>query len=137
MLAYLPIGGASSLGGLRVRSLRFFDTACSLNDDDVFAFESRRLLEKLPAVDLLTLRLNIFGRFRKVGSFVIRQRGPDQFIRGSRESVVEMVDFGRNGCLAMKRKRKERRFRREESNIYSSQAMGASQAKSRSEHGFY
>jgi len=58
MATYLPIGGASSVGGLRDRSCRFFDTACSRNDD----FVPRRLREKLSDCDLLTFRLNILGR---------------------------------------------------------------------------
>lgn len=53
--AYLPSGFASaSVGTLRIdRSWRFFDTACSLNDD--FPFD-RRLFEKLSL-------LNILGRW--------------------------------------------------------------------------
>jgi hypothetical protein len=57
------MGGASSAGALRDRSWRFFDTACSRNDD----FDDlvpRRLREKLSVCDLLTFRLNIFGRYR-------------------------------------------------------------------------
>jgi hypothetical protein len=51
-LPYLPSGGTSSVGGLRDRSCRFFDTACSRNED--FVLLARRLFEKLPSVcDLL------------------------------------------------------------------------------------
>lgn len=61
--AYLPKGFASSVGGLRVvlsgLSVRFFDTACSRNED---FFVPRRLLEKLSVCDLLTFLLNILGR---------------------------------------------------------------------------
>jgi hypothetical protein len=56
------MGGASSAGALRDRSWRFFDTACSRNDD-FDDLVSRRLREKLPVCDLLTFRLNIFGRY--------------------------------------------------------------------------
>lgn len=55
----LPRGLAdSSVGGLRGRSERFFDTACSRNED---LFVLRRLLEKLPSVcEDFGLRENIF-----------------------------------------------------------------------------
>jgi hypothetical protein len=55
-LSYLPRGGVSSVGALRDRSGRFFDTACSRNEDLLLV---RRLREKLSVCDLLTFRLNI------------------------------------------------------------------------------
>src|SRR6187402_2333071 len=60
-LTYLPRGLASSVGGLRGRSVRFFDMACSRNDD---LFVLRRLLEKLSVCDLFGFRLNIFNCYR-------------------------------------------------------------------------
>jgi hypothetical protein len=60
-MTYLPSGGLSSVGALRDRSCRLFETACSRNDD--FVLLARRLFEKLPSVcDLLKRWLNILGR---------------------------------------------------------------------------
>jgi hypothetical protein len=94
-MACLLRGGApSSVGALRVRSCRFFDTACSRNDD--FPFVLRRLFEKLSVCDLLTFRPNIFGVGRKgVVKFEVEDRESHQDHRKSlSESFCrEFVEF--------------------------------------------
>lgn len=60
---YLLGEETSSVGGLRVvLSPRFFETACSRNEDLVFA--SLLAFEKLPVCDLFMLRENILWVYR-------------------------------------------------------------------------
>ena len=88
---YLPRGGASSVGALRDRSGRFFDTACSRNEDLLFV---RRLREKLSVCDLLTFLPNILDR----SVYRNRERGfqrYDSYHRNNDENGVEIDEMNR------------------------------------------
>lgn len=97
----LPRGFASaSVGSFRIdRSWRFFDTACSRNED--FPFD-RRLFEKLSLLNILD---------RSVGRRYSKRVAQQNHSKVSRRMVVEMggicVAFGRKMRHKIKRKRKK------------------------------
>jgi hypothetical protein len=86
--AYLPSGFASaSVGTLRIdRSWRFFDTACSLNDD--FPFD-RRLFEKLSLLNILGRWVGRLSKWR----LVAQQNHSKMSMRVVVEIVVICVDL--------------------------------------------
>lgn len=106
LFTYLPRGGPSSAGGLRGRSWRLFDTACSLNEPDLPLVE-RLLLVKLSVCDLLTFRPNILGRSGDEG----RRAGWRQsriYIRKRRGMRFSLNDTGEENDDAMKQEKGEK-----------------------------